>query len=267
MAISITFGNQKGGCGKSTTTGILAHLLSNEGYRTLVIDMDSQGNITELLSGKISNEFVGKSVLEAMQENDIEKFVYPIKENLELLPANNFLATFSRWIYTGKTYLGEHKPLSLKNPSLVLNKALESVRDKYDFILIDTPPSLSEQTTNALCSSDFVILMFDCSSWCYSCIPNFMDSVKAAKKVGNRNVEVIGILRFMSDVKRKDAIAFQQLIEEDYPQVVFGTVIHRRASIGRISLFGFNNNQELNHALSHFQGFYEELLHRVKKQY
>lgn len=61
-------GIQKGGCGKSITTGILAYLLKEDGYRVLAIDMDSQGNLTELLSERPSNEFAGKSVLEAMQK-------------------------------------------------------------------------------------------------------------------------------------------------------------------------------------------------------
>src|SRR5690606_28780554 len=96
MANTITMGIQKGGCGKSTTTGILAHLLSRDGYKVLAVDMDSQGNLTELLAEKPSNDFLGKSVLEAMQHYDVKEYIYPINEKLDLLPANNFLATFPR---------------------------------------------------------------------------------------------------------------------------------------------------------------------------
>lgn len=102
MAITITMGIQKGGCGKSTTTGILSYLLNQNGYKVLAIDMDSQGNLTELLSEKPSNEFIEKSVLEAMQQGDVKEYIVSIGENLDLLPANNFLATFPRWIYTGR---------------------------------------------------------------------------------------------------------------------------------------------------------------------
>ena len=144
MAITITMGIQKGGCGKSTTTGILSYLLSEDGYRVLAIDMDSQGNLTELLSEQPSNEFVEKSVLEALQQNDIKQYIVPIDENLDLLPANNFLATLPRWIYTGKTYLGETIQYH-GSPSLILDAALDQVRDEYDYIIIDTPPSLSDR--------------------------------------------------------------------------------------------------------------------------
>jgi chromosome partitioning protein len=84
-------------------------LLIQGGYKELAIDKDSQGNLTELLSEKLSNEFIGKSVLEAMQQG-VKKYIVPIGENLDLLPADNFLATFPLWIYTGKTYRGENVP-------------------------------------------------------------------------------------------------------------------------------------------------------------
>ncbi|ART78723.1 cobyrinic acid a,c-diamide synthase (plasmid) [Sutcliffiella horikoshii] len=265
MAVTITMGIQKGGCGKSTTTGILAYLISQKGYKVLAIDMDSQGNLTELLSEQPSNDFMGKSVLEAMQQNNVEEFIVPINGNLDLLPANNFLATFPRWIYTGKTYNGSTIPFK-GNPSLILDQTLDSVRDKYDFIVIDTPPSLSEQTTNSLCASEYVVVLFECSNWCYSAIPNFMDSVNGAQEFGNRGTEVLGILRTMNDVRRSDAKAFNELIAEDYPEQIFETIITRKAPTGRLSLYGFNSNNELKSALAQYENFYEELMSRVQSK-
>jgi chromosome partitioning protein len=263
LAITITMGIQKGGCGKSTTTGILSYLLKENGYRVLSIDMDSQGNLTELLSEQPSNEFMGKSVLEAIQQNDIKRYIVPISENLDLLPANNFLATLPRWIYTGKTYKGETIHFS-GNPSLILDSVLDQVRDEYDFIIIDTPPSLSEQTTNALCASEYVVVLFESSNWCYSAIPNFMDSVNSANEFGKRCTKVIGILRTLNDVRRSDTKAFNEMIEEDYPNEVFQTIITRKAPVGRLSLYGFNDNSELKQALEQYKSFYKELIERVK---
>lgn len=262
MAVTITMGIQKGGCGKSTTTGILTYLLS-ENYKVLAVDMDSQGNLTELLSEQVSNEFIGRSVLEAMQYNNIEKYIYKVNDNIDLLPANNFLATFPRWIYTGKTYEGEYQSYNGR-PTLVLDRALGTIKDNYDFILIDTPPSLSEQTTNALCASDYVVVMYECSNWCYSAIPNFMDSIRGARESGNKDTRVLGILRTMNDVRRSDAKAFNEMIAEDYPKLVFNTIIKRKAPTGRLSLYGFKENNELKQALSQYNDFYKELIERVK---
>lgn len=238
-------------------------MLREDGYRVLAIDMDSQGNLTELLTGQPSNEFIDRSVLEAMQHHDVKSYLVPISENLDLLPATNFLATLPRWIYTGITYKGETIPFS-GNPSLILDKTLEQVRDEYDFIIIDTPPSLSEQTTNALCASEYVVVLFESSNWCYSAIPNFMDSVESANEFGHRDTKVIGILRTLNDVRRTDAKAFNEMIEEDYPDAVFQTVITRKAPVGRLALYGFNENPELKQALDPYKSFYKELIERVK---
>ncbi|WP_018395689.1 ParA family protein [Bacillus sp. 37MA] len=265
MAITITFGIQKGGCGKSTTAGILSYLLHQDGFRVLSIDMDSQGNLTELLSEQPSNEFIGKSVLEAMQQTDVKSYLQPVSEQWDLLPANNFLATFARWIYTGKTYQGDHVPFN-GNPSLILDELLNQVRDDYDFIIIDTPPSLSEQTTNALCASEYVVVMFECSNWCYSAVPNFMSSIEGANSFGSRDTKMIGILRTMNDVRRSDAKAFNELIAEDYPDDVFKTIITRKAPVGRLSLYGFTDNAELKAGLDQYNHFYKELISRVQDQ-
>jgi chromosome partitioning protein len=166
-------------------------------------------------------------------------------------------------IYTGKTYRGENVPFR-GNPSLILDHVLDQVREEYDFIVIDTPPSLSEQTTNALCASEYVVVLFECSNWCYSAIPNFMDSVNGARKFGKRGTKVIGILRTMNDVRRSDAKAFNEMIEEDYPEEVFKTIITRKAPVGRLSLYGFDKNAELKKALELYEDLYKELMQRVK---
>lgn len=265
LAVTITMGIQKGGCGKSTTTGILSYLLKKNGYRVLAIDMDSQGNLTELFSRQPSNKFVEKSILEALQQNDMKRYIVPISENLDLLPANNFLATFARWLYTKTTYKGKNAHFS-GNPSFILDFALDQVRDDYDFIIIDTPPSLSEQTMNSLCASEYVVVLFESSNWCYSAIHNFMDSVISANEFGRRDTKVIGILRTLNDVRRNDVKAFNEMVEEDYPNDVFKTIITRKAAVGRLSLYGFEDNPELKQVLEHFRSFYEELMDRVKSE-
>lgn len=269
MAKVITLGLQKGGVSKSTTTGILAHLLSVDKQRVLVIDMDSQGNVTELLTDMSANDFIGNSVYEAIAFKDAKKYIHPVTENLHVLPANNYLALFSRWIYTqklikfeGEDY-GEISVPFKGNPSDQLDKMLESVQDDYDYIIIDTPPSLSEQTTNALVASDYVIVMFECSKFCYSAIPNFMDSLESARSVSKHDVEVIGILRTLNDRRRSDAKVFNEAIAEDYPDFVFNTIITRKASTGRLPFYGFEGNDELGDALVQFKEFYAEFKERI----
>lgn len=265
MAKIITLGLQKGGVAKTTTTGVLAHLFSADKKRVLAIDMDSQGNLTELLTDVPANEFVGKSILEAIAYKQPEKYIHKINEYLDILPANNFLALLGRWMYTKKLPNSDEITNFSGQPYEQLDITLDLIRDQYDYIIIDTPPSLSEQTTNALIASDYVVVLYESSKFCYSAIPNFMDSLSFAQLNSKHKPKVLGILRTLNDKRRSDAKLFNEVIAEDYPDLVFNTVITRKATTGRLALYGFNDNEELNEALSQFDSFYKELLMRMKE--
>ena len=131
----ITFGISKGGCGKSTSAGITSYLLSKE-EKVLAIDMDGQGNLTSFLTGEydITNVFEKRTILEGIIERDVRPYVIKVKENLDLVPANDYLATLPRKMYENGLKLD------------ALQKALEPVMNDYSYVILDTPPSLSEQT-------------------------------------------------------------------------------------------------------------------------
>ena len=269
MATVITLGLQKGGVSKSTTTGILAYLLGEDNQRVLVCDMDPQGNVTELLTDVSANEFIGSSIYEAIARKNPKDYIVQMKDNpkVHVLPANNYLAMLSGWLYkqtlvscdTGEMEIVPYKG----SPSHQLDLMLDTLRDDYDYILIDTPPSLSEQTTNALVASDYVIVMYECSKFCYSAVPNFMESVDTATKISEHEVKPIGLLRTLNDKRRSDAKTFNQAIEDDYPDLVFKTIITRKAATGRLPFYGFVDNDELPEALSQFKEFYKELVERL----
>lgn len=265
MGIVITFGLQKGGVSKSTSAGIFAHLMSKDGYKVLAIDMDSQGNLTELLTGVETNEYIGKSVLEAIVSRSAEDYIVEVKDNLHVLPANNFLALLPKWLYTNTLFDGE-KIHYTGGTTEQLYLTIEPIIDKYDFILIDTPPSLSEQTTNSLVASDYVIVPFESSYFCLRAIPNFIESVEHSRKTSKRDVQILGILRTLNDKRRSDSKLFNETIEEMYPELVFKTVITRKASTGRLPLSGFEENNELGDALKQFAEVYEEIKERLVRK-
>lgn len=273
MGKVITLGLQKGGVSKSTTTGILGYLLSINGFKTLVIDMDSQGNVTELLTDQSSNEFIGKSVYEAIIYKSAQKYIYKISETLDLLPANNYLALYGMWMHTKKMMkLDTDEPYQDTvqfegHQYKQLDLMLEEVRNDYDYVLIDTPPSLSEQTISSLVASDACIVMYECSKFCYSAIPNFMETIEVARNVSSHAVDILGILRTLNDKRRTDAKLFNEAIQEDYPDLVFDTIITRKASTGRVPFYGFVDNSELNDAIAQFKDFYDELFIRMNNKW
>ena len=255
MAKVITFGIQKGGSSKTTTSGVVAHLLS-ENHRVLAVDMDSQGNLTELLTQRDIYDFHQNTVFEALKIQDARPYIHQINERLHILPAEDHIARFAAWLYDPKnSYRG--------NRSLVLMETLADVQDDYDYIIIDTPPALGEQTVNALSAANVVVAMFEASKFCYSALSRFLETCLHVQDKVNREMKVAGILRCMIDVRRTDNKALIELVEEEYENLCFKTIITRTAATGRLSINGFNDNPELKLAVSQYREFVEELIERV----
>lgn len=251
-ATIMSFGIQKGGSSKTTTSGVTSHLLSRQ-YKVLTIDMDSQGNLTEFLARKDVEYFSGKTVLEAMQHRDVTDYIYPITDNLHLVPADDLLATFSRWLYN------DH----VGNKAMVLREALEPVMDIYDYIIIDTPPALGDLTINSLAASDRVVAMFEASIFCYSALGRFLETCWHIRERVNPKLVVAGILRGLIDARRTDNKALISQVADTYGELCFDTILTRNAAAGRLPLVGFENNNELDRAVAQYEIFLEELMKRV----
>ncbi|MEH7080977.1 ParA family protein, partial [Bacillus velezensis] len=256
MAKIITFGIQKGGSSKTTTSGIVSYLLAQEGYKVLAVDMDSQGNLTDLLTQRDITYFEGKTILDAFQTGNVNDYIYKVNENLSVLPSDDYLATLSQFLYGTYSKKGGKIPFLLK-------ESLESIKDDYDFIIIDTPPSLSEPMINSLCASDYVVVLCESSKWAFTAIERFLETIVHAQMNYNSDLKVVGVLRNLIDSRRTDSQAIAELIAEKYPDIVFPQIIKRRAQTGRISLNGLYDNPEIKGALVEYLPFYEELKKRV----
>jgi chromosome partitioning protein len=253
-ATVITYSLQKGGVGKTTTCGISSFLLSELGYKVLAIDMDSQGNLTQLVSGYDDLEpFYQETIKEALECGEVNPFIRVASDNLHYVPADDYLVLIAD--YKGPT-----------PKSTLLKEAIEKVKEEYDFILIDTPPNLSIQTINALIASDYVVIMFETAKFSYNAIPRFMDSIMGARDNGNPNLKIAGILATLSDSRRNDSKELLELIHEEYRDLVFKTTIPRRAAIGRLSVYGFFDNPEIRQATEVHKDFVKELLERVTQK-
>lgn len=255
----VTFGISKGGCSKSTSSGITAFLLSND-EKVLAIDMDGQGNLTSFLTGEydICNVFEERTILEAILEGDARSYIIKIKENLDLIPSNDFLATLPRKMFENGLKLD------------ALQKALEPVMEDYDWIIIDTPPALSEQTVMPLSTysdaGSFAVVMFDGSMFAYYAIPKFFEIIEGAKERYNPSLISAGILFSLIDGRAKENDVMIEAVDEDYPNLKFNTIIKRKASTRRLAIEGFEENKELGNALEYYIPFVKELKERVSQK-
>lgn len=258
MAKVIAFAIQKGGVSKTTTAGITAHLLAEKGQRVLLCDMDAQGNSTEMVTGNEGSDYRGSTILEGIEDQDLSEFVIQVRDNFHLVPGDDVLASFDQWIF--------NKYKGTVQPYLHLATALAPLRDRYDYILIDTPPHLGQATANSLAAADYVVIPFEPARFCYTAVPRFIKFMDIVKKI-NPTVQLAGILRNMTDIRRQDVKDFNQAILEQYPDLVFKTVINRKATTGRVALYGLEEtNPELADAVKPFRAYLNELEERINGQ-
>lgn len=255
----ITFGISKGGCSKSTSSGISAWILAQQGYKILCVDMDGQGNLTSMFTGEydICNVFENKTSLEAIIEGDVRPYILNVGGNLDIVPSNDYLSNLLKEMVQNR--IGADG----------LSKSLSHVLENYDYIFIDTPPNLGEQTTSSLSvnspNGSYAVIMFDGSMFCYYAVEKFLEIMSEARKRLNPTLKPLGVLFAIIDSRVKENETMEELIEEDYPGLKFDTIIRRKAATRRIPIYGFGeDNKELNNALEHYYPFVEELKERVK---
>ena len=179
--------NQKGGVGKTTTTVNLAASLADYGKKVLLIDLDPQGNATTGC-GLDKNEIENSSYEVIMAEaRAVDAIIRPEEIGFDVMPTNADLTAAEVELLESK--LREHR----------LRIALESTREKYDYILIDCPPSLSMLTVNALVASQGVLIPIQCEYYALEGLGQLLNSIRQIQKHLNQRLQIEGILLTMYD--------------------------------------------------------------------
>lgn len=253
MAHIITFALQKGGVGKTTSTVSVAEILGATGYKVLVVDFDSQGNATKMLTRDSIYKYSGRTVMEAIQEGNAEPYIVPVNYMIDLLPAEDRLAAFSRYIYTAR----------INNPYATLKRLLEPLGRKYDYIFIDVGPTLGDTVINAIVCADEIIVPFDCGDLSMDALIRFMEFVDASREEGHTQAVIGGILLTMRDGRSRYEREISEGIREVYGDLVFKTEIHRRVRIKEISAGGVDLTEP---AMEDYITFVEEIIGRTHKE-
>ena len=226
MGKCIAVANQKGGVGKTTTSVNLSSCLAAHGKKVLLVDTDPQGNASSGVG--VLKENIEKSVYDVIinGEDMADVIVATDYHNLFLCPSNINLAGAEIEL------VGEEKR------EYLLKKALLSVRDDYDFVIIDCPPSLGLLTLNSFVSADSVIIPIQCEYYALEGLSQLTNTIRRIKAAFNPSLELEGVLLTMYDTRTNLSVQVAREVKKYYGAKLYKSVIPRNVRLSEAPSFG-----------------------------
>lgn len=226
MGRIIAIANQKGGVGKTTTSVNLTASLGAKGKKTLIIDIDPQGNSTSGFG--VNKKKLKSTAYDLLIGNgDVEDAIVTTKfKNVDVIPSNIDLAG------------AEIELIEMENRVMRLKKALLRVKSKYDYIIIDCPPSLGLITLNALTACDGVLIPIQCEYYALEGLSQLIATVRQVKRMYNPYIDIEGVLLTMYDARLNLTLQVVEEIKKYFPQKLLKTVIPRNVRLSEAPSFG-----------------------------
>ncbi len=228
MSKIVSIVNQKGGVGKTTTAVNLAASLGVLEKNILLIDADPQANTTSALGCDLNEENTVKTIYEVLEHHvKIEdSIVNNISPNLDLIPSKIDLVG------------AEIELVNQENREYMLQRQLENITEKYDFIIIDCPPSLGLITINCLCASDSIIIPIQCEYFALEGLGKLMNTIRKIQSFHNEKLSIEGLLLTMYDSRLRLSNNVIEEVKMHFGDLVFNTIIQRNVRLSEATGFG-----------------------------
>lgn len=226
MGKIVAFLNQKGGVGKTTTCVNMAAYLAMTGRKVLILDIDPQSNASSNLG--IDKESKPKTIYDVIvDDNTIDEVILPTKlDNLSIIPSNMDLAGLAIEL------------TQMNNREKIIRNILKKIKNDYDYICIDCPPSLELITVNVLTACDSVIIPIQCEYFALEGLSQLMYTIKLVKKHLNEEINVEGVVLTMKDNRSNLGNSVAQDVSKYFGKKVYNTIIPRNIRLAEAPSFG-----------------------------
>lgn len=230
MGRIIAIANQKGGVGKTTTAINLSACLAESGKKVLTIDTDPQGNTTSGLG--VDKDELENTVYELMLDECTikESLVKTEFENLDLIPSNVNLAG------------AEIELLGINEKEYILKNAVDYIKDDYDFVIIDCPPSLNMLTVNALTTANTVLVPIQCEYYALEGLSQLLHTISLVKERLNENLQIEGVVFTMYDARTNLSLQVVENVKDNLNQNIYKTIIPRNVRLAEAPSYGMPIN-------------------------
>ena len=230
MGRAIAIANQKGGVGKTTTAINLSACLAAKRKKVLVIDMDPQGNTTSGF-GVEKNELENTVYELILGECSVEEcLIKNVVKNVSIIPSNVNLAA------------AEIELIGIEDKEYILQKKISKIRDQFDFIIIDCPPSLNLLTINALTAANTVLVPIQCEYYALEGLSQVLKTVNLVQKKLNPSLEVEGVVFTMYDSRTNLSLEVVENVKEHLNENIYKTIIPRNVRLAEAPSYGMPIN-------------------------
>ena len=257
MGRIIAIANQKGGVGKTTTSINLSACLAEKGQRVLVVDIDPQGNTTSGLG--VEKTELENTVYELiLGEAELDEcLIKNVIDNLDVLPSNVNLAG------------AEIDLIGVENREYILKNKLAEIEDKYDFIIIDCPPSLTMLTVNAMTTANTVLVPIQCEYYALEGLSQLIHTINLVQQRLNPDLEMEGVVFTMYDARTNLSLQVVENVKANLKQTIYKTIIPRNIRLAESPSHGLPINlyDSKSAGAESYRLLADEVMHRGEEEW